>query len=488
MKSYRLPAVLTIGAAVLFAWGCDSANPDVAATAGGEQLTAAKLGEIIGNSQGPLEKDFARTLAELWVNYQLAGEAAAKNDSITDPKDMDYGLWSFIEGMRTKKFGEEISKSMKPVDNGCDAECLYNKGNVVLSARHILVAASDGTQPSAGPAVSPEQREVAKKKAEAIRAQATPANFNSLTAKSDEPGAAERKGDLGTFAPVGQMVQEFTNGVLKTKPGEVSEVVPSAFGYHIIYRPTYAEVKDKVDPQLAAHPMQAAESTYVARLDSTANIKVDKNAPVTVRAVARNPLAYANDNTVLAEYKGGKFTLSRLADVLNAYPPQQQVRQQIVRPEVPDSAIIGLVKVFVRNQLIVNQADSAKVVLDTAEMANLHMGFRTNLTGAWTQMGIDPKILADSAKSEGDRLKVAGRLVNSYFDKLVANQVAFADIAYPVVRTLQKKYKFTVNDAGLERALEKAKGVRGSADSLRAKQGPPTPGAAPAGPPPADKE
>ena len=140
-------------------------------------------------------------------------------------------------------------------------------------------------------------------------------------------------------------------------------MVRSAFGYHIIYRPTYAEVKDKVSPQLAAHPMAAAESVYLAQLDSFAKTKVDKNAPVTVRAVARNPLAYSNDNSTVAEYTGGKLTASRLADILMAYPPQQQIRQQIVRPEVPDSALVGLVKVLVRNQVIVKQADSAATVL-----------------------------------------------------------------------------------------------------------------------------
>lgn len=483
MKSYRLPVVLTIGAAVAFAWGCDSGSPDTAATAGDQKLSAERLGTIIGNSQGPLEKDFARTLAELWVNYQLAGLAAAKHDTISDPKDMDYGLWSFIEGTRTRKFGEILSKTMKPVDTGCNEECLYNKGDIVLYARHILIAASDGTQERAGPAVSPEQRATAEKKAEAIRAATTPANFLAQTAKTEEPGGAERKGDLGPFTQTG-MVPEFTKGTLETKPGEVSKVVRSAFGYHIIYRPTYAEVKDKVGAQLAAHPMAAAESVYLASLDSFAKTKVDKNAPITVRAVARNPLGYATDNSTVAEYTGGKLTASRLADILMAYPPQQQIRQQIVRPEVPDSAIVGLVKVFVRNQLIVKQADSAKITLDTAEMANLRMGFRANLTGAWTQMGVDPKVLSDSAKSEADRVKLAGTKVDSYFDKLVKNEVGFADVAYAVSRSLEKKYKFTVNDAGLDKALEKAKSVRGSADSLKAKQGPPTPGAAaPAAPP-----
>lgn len=486
MKSYRLPAVLTLGAAALFSLGCDSSNPDVVATVGDQKLTAEKLGEVIGNSQGPLETDFGRTLAEMWVNFQLAGQAAAKNDTITDKKDMDYGLWSFVENAKTQKFGAEIRKTWKPIDTGCNEECLYNKGDMVLAARHILIAASDGTQERAGPAVTPEQRTAAENKAKAILAQATnAATFLALTSKTEEPGGAERKGDLGTFPPT-SMVPEFSKGTQATKPGEVNgSLIRSGFGYHIIYRPSYAEVKDKVGAQLAQYPMALAESVYTAALDSLAKVKVDKNAPITVRAVARNTLAYTNDQSTIAEYSGGKLTVARLADVLNAMPPQQNVRAQIQQPNVPDSALVGFVKYLVRSQQILKQADSAKIVIDTAEMANLYMGFRSNLTSAWNLIGVDPKALADSAKSDGDRMKLAGTRVSAYFDKLVKNEASFADVAYPVARTLQKKYKYTINDAGLTKAVEKAKTVRGTADSLKAKQGPPTPGAAPTTPPPA---
>jgi parvulin-like peptidyl-prolyl isomerase len=52
---------------------------------------------------------------------------------------------------------------------------------------------------------------------------------------SDEPGAGARGGDLGKFAK-GSMVPEFQAGLEKIKVGEISDIVETPFGFHVILR------------------------------------------------------------------------------------------------------------------------------------------------------------------------------------------------------------------------------------------------------------
>jgi len=101
-----------------------------------------------------------------------------------------------------------------------------------VKARHILIAPKGSPAAQAGKDLTDEQ---AKAKAEDLRKQILAgANFEELAKKeSDDTGSGARGGDLGSFGH-NQMVPEFEQAAFAAKVGEVTPVVKTQFGYHII--------------------------------------------------------------------------------------------------------------------------------------------------------------------------------------------------------------------------------------------------------------
>jgi parvulin-like peptidyl-prolyl isomerase len=88
----------------------------------------------------------------------------------------------------------------------------------------------------AGPQITRTEDEAKARATEAMKKARGGTKFEDVVKEySDEPGAAQRGGDLGKFRK-GQMVPEFQAAVEKMKVGEVSDLVKTPFGYHVILR------------------------------------------------------------------------------------------------------------------------------------------------------------------------------------------------------------------------------------------------------------
>lgn len=121
------------------------------------------------------------------------------------------------------------------------------QGDEQRRASHILIAF--------GVNATPEAKANAKKKAEEVLAEVkkSPEKFAELAKKySQDPGSAEKGGDLGAFGR-GAMVKPFEEAVFAMTPGSVSDLVESEFGYHIIKLTEVtgaAQTLDTLKPQI----------------------------------------------------------------------------------------------------------------------------------------------------------------------------------------------------------------------------------------------
>jgi peptidyl-prolyl cis-trans isomerase D len=98
------------------------------------------------------------------------------------------------------------------------------------------------------------EKEEARKKAEAIAAEVRkdPASFAEVAKKeSQDPGSKDAGGDLG-FAPRGSFVKPYEDALFRMKEGQISEVVESEFGFHVI-RLTGIQRKDGKEERRSSH-------------------------------------------------------------------------------------------------------------------------------------------------------------------------------------------------------------------------------------------
>ncbi len=446
-----------------------TAHVDVVAEVGSQELSVTRLAELLGNSRLPLQREVAEGVANIWVDYQLFAHSAAQLDSLKAPGEVEAALWAEIAQSRVGQFYEQISRQWDtPPEVG---EAQYNQGQV-LAARHILFR----VPPTA---ISDAERDSVRQIAQRIRSQITPANFGALAAEYGQDGTSEQGGYLGVFSR-GDMVAEFEAAVIALQPGEISPVIQTQFGYHIVQRSPYSEVADDFAAAYQSRYRQQAESTYLAQLEEAGEVEVRSSAPSVVRKVAASPDDYRDDRTVVATSTAGNLTASRIAQWINSTPPDSPLRSQL--SQAPDSMIPIFVRNIARNELVLKQADSAGIQMSEAELITLRAAFASAVNQLWNALAVNPDSLAAAAPTPPERERLAASQVDQRLTAVVAEQAQYVPIPAPVQTVLRDKYSFEINDSGIDRALERAGPIRASYDSSRASSAPQSQVPMPSGP------
>jgi len=162
-----------------------------------------------------------------------------------------------------------------------DAKAFYDanpdqfKQPELVRASHILIRCS----PDATDDVKKEKR--AEIDAALARIKSGEKFADVARKVSEDPGSAGNGGDLGFF-PRGRMVPEFDTAAFSLKSNEVSSVITTQFGYHILQvtgrKPAqtmpFDQVKAQIVDYLKTRKGSEATRTYVADLRKSAKVEV----------------------------------------------------------------------------------------------------------------------------------------------------------------------------------------------------------------------
>jgi peptidyl-prolyl cis-trans isomerase C len=143
-----------------------------------------------------------------------------------------------------------------------------------VRASHILIGVDEKA--------SAADKKKAKEKAESIRKRLLAGeDFATVAKKESTCPSAAQGGDLGFFTKE-QMVPEFANAAFALKPGEISDVVETKFGYHIIKvqekKPagiaSFDEAKNWIEERLKSQKIQTGVNEYLEKLRKEAKIEM----------------------------------------------------------------------------------------------------------------------------------------------------------------------------------------------------------------------
>ncbi len=174
----------------------------------------------------------------------------------------------------SKKFGQN-DISDKEAGEYYNKNKNYFNSPEKLAVSHILICHKDSYGCS-----SDLNKEQAKEFAENIRKLATPANFANLAKQFSTDRTGADGGDLG-YITRGSAVPSFEKAVFKLGKGEISDVVETEFGYHIIYvrgkqkaiSLTFEEAEDIIKKNLNENYIASKLFSYTGQLLQEANIK-----------------------------------------------------------------------------------------------------------------------------------------------------------------------------------------------------------------------
>jgi len=191
-------------------------------------------------------------------------------DSLKEDIRRNLAVQNFVE----KEIASAITISEKESRNYYDSHPEAFSQPEQIRARHILILVPDGADEKA-------DKEALKKIKEVQKKLQSGGDFEALANEYSEGPSAKQGGDLGFFQH-GQMVKPFEIAAFALQPGEVSPIVKTQYGYHLIEvtdRRTgvtvpYKQMKNQIDEYLKQIKIQEKIGILLEKIRTQSKIKL----------------------------------------------------------------------------------------------------------------------------------------------------------------------------------------------------------------------
>lgn len=179
-----------------------------------------------------------------------------------------------IKALINKKFMEDSDIPEKKVKAFYEEHPEFFQQSEKVKARHILVKVKPEAKKAEKEAALQKIKDIQKK-------QKAGEDFAQLAKEYSEGPSATKGGDLGYFTPQ-QMAKPFSDTAFNLEPGEVSDVVKTRFGYHLIKvedkKPastsSYDASKEKIGKYLKQQKVKKEITDYVDKLKQEGNVEI----------------------------------------------------------------------------------------------------------------------------------------------------------------------------------------------------------------------
>ncbi len=436
-----------------------SAHAEVAGTAAGQSLTVERLATLVGRaSRIPVRPDVLTGVANVYLDYATLATALGDGRDLRDSALVLASEWPVVAQLKWEHYHERQIANRGHVTPAA-ADSVYRAGTVRLF-QHILIR----VPPSALPMVEEQQ----KKKAEGVLRQAVNkggASFAQLAKQYSEDQGTKSRGGYLPATPRGQFVPAFDSAAWTLAPGALSGVVRSPFGFHIIRRPPFAEVRDSFRTDLETSRGTRSDSLFFDSLTTARQLKVESSAPARVRQAVPQIVSARTDDRPLATFRGGAFRVRDLARWLLALDPND-VRGV---SSATDDQLKQFVRVLAQRDLLLELVDSAGMRLTPEDWGRVRAEHDSSVARLESVLKITPQMLKDSAATPEARVRLAMAHVDGYMDQAVSlGSVAFVPVPPFLAAALRQGEAWSLNEAGIARALERAQAIRGADTTRRA--------------------